>query len=112
MGFETLKISKKVMATTEDTSEITPASGKIVTILRFRGSAPSSLKSTVKLIWDYGGVGERELWTIEGNDVIPRDEFSDEVLVGDGTKILAVTLDNGESSDVFMTGSAKIFVKD
>ena len=101
-----IEISKEVNGFTEDYAAHTPANGKNFIVMAFEGSGvAASLNAVVKLVWDFGGAGETVLWTIKGNDFMKH--HIDDTL-GDGTKKLAVVLDNGEAGPVFMSGYCRI----
>ena len=103
-----LSISKEVAAQTEDSDTYTPANGVTVQVLLFAGSSPHDANTIVKLVWDWDGAGEEILWAIEGQHTAPR-RFS---IMGDGTKKLAVALDNGLTDPVTMSGYARVEVPD
>jgi len=109
MAWNELKISKSVTAGTKAATTITPANGKIVTVGVFKGEAAFTAISSVMLIWDYQGAGETCIWTVKGSGSMP---FKHIITDADGTKKLAVCLDNGEASDIVMSGFADVYVKD
>jgi len=106
-----LTISKQVISGTEEYIEYAPPQGKIITVSFFIGNAPSSINSVVKLIWKYGSGSEQILWTIKGGESysVPTRLPIQDV---DGINKLAVVLENAESADIYMSGSAIIEVED
>ena len=67
-----------------------PANGKTWEIVRFVGSAAYLALTTVKLVWDQGGAGEEVIASTHGDANL---ELVRQV-VGDGTKKLALVLEN------------------
>jgi len=100
-----LKMSKEIPTVDKDGVEHVPANGSIITIPIFEAAGAVKEHATVKLIWDYGGAGEEVIWTIHGDGKMP---FSHVITDTDGTKILAVCLDNQEGSNLFMSGYALV----
>ena len=109
MAWTELKISKSVAAGQKNTAEVIPANGKRVTIGTFQGEAAFTAVSSVMLIWDYGGAGEICIWTVKGSGSMP---FKEVLTDADGTKKLAVCLDNGEAAATTMSGFADIYIED
>lgn len=71
-----------------------PANGKTWEIIRFVGSAAYVATTSVKLVWDYGGAGEEIIASTHGDANV---EMVRQV-VGDGTKKLALVLENDSDS--------------
>lgn len=71
-----------------------PAAGKTWEIVRFVGSAAYLAETTVKLVWDQGSASEEVLASTHGDSNI---ELVRQV-VGDGTKKLALVLQNASLS--------------
>ncbi len=76
------------------TKDQVPASGKTWEVVRFAGSAAYSPETSVKLVWDLGGAGEEVIAATHGGANI---ELVRQV-VGDGTKKLALVLENDSLS--------------
>ena len=67
-----------------------PATGKTWEIVRFVGSGAYVPETTVKLVWDQGGAAEEVIASTHGDanlDLVRQ-------VVGDGTKKLALVLEN------------------
>ncbi len=71
-----------------------PAAGKTWEIVRFVGSAAYLPETTVKLVWDLGGPGEEVIASTHGDANL---ELVRQV-AGDGTKKLALVLENDSLS--------------
>lgn len=71
-----------------------PANGKTWEIVRFVGSAAYLSTTAVKLVWDAGGAGEEVIASTHGDANL---ELVRQV-VGDGTKKLALVLENDASA--------------
>ena len=97
-----LTLSKSVAATTEDSTDFTPATGDFF-ITTFHGEAAYDTNCAVKLIWDFGGT-EEILWSTKGSAILDIEITR----TGDGVKKLALTLDNGLAGAIIMSGMAKI----
>lgn len=105
-----LKVSEEIAATTAVCDELTPASGKSITVLKFEGGAAFTQNSVVRLMWDHEGVGEECIWSIKGESTLPHQAVVDAVDV-DGVKKLALCCDNGESGAVWMSGYAEVLIE-
>ena len=103
--------SKDVTNGTESSDDYVPPDGKKFYILEMHGSAAFSKNSVVKLIWDYGGA-DNVIWSLKGDGHTP-DSFRGELIAtGNGVKKLSLVLDNGETTNVVMSGLAWIKVED
>ena len=111
MAIEELELSMEVGATTSECVTYTPANGKDFRVLSFHGEAAFDANAAVELIWIHNHDTEDEdvLWTIKGSGglahMIRRTD-------ADGTRKLALCLDNGLGGAVYMSGHARIFVED
>lgn len=84
--------------------------GLTARVMLFEGSAPSSSLSVLRLIWRWGeGVDEESHWTIANDKPMPRYFIPE--FVGDGVKKLAVCLDNGCTSDYYMSAFALVEIE-
>lgn len=82
----------------------TPANGVEFNIIAFHGEAAFDPNAAVELVWDSDGTPEI-LWTIKGSGQCPISFTR----TGDGTKKLALCLDNGMASgSVYMSGYALV----
>ena len=108
MAVEELTLAKEVSASAEDCETFVVPNGKRFKVLNFHGSAAFQPNAAVKLVWDFGGAGETIVWAIKGQDEMPF-AFNE---VGDGTKKIAVCLENGETGALFLSGYARIWVED
>ena len=79
-----------VAAVTQAVKDQIPPNGKTWEVVRFVGSAAYLAETSVRLVWDYGGVGEEVLASTHGDSNV---ELVRQV-VGDGTKKLAIVLEN------------------
>jgi len=104
-----LKVSQKVLAGEQTADSYVVPSGDNALIYYFEGSAPDSPLTVVRLVWDFGGVGEEDLWVLQRQGIMPNREFSTKV-IGDGVKKLAVVCDNGCTSDYYFNAFAKVKV--
>jgi hypothetical protein len=102
--------SQEVAASTEESFEYTPANGKKFIVDQFFGDGAFSQNVVVKLVWDYGGGAEQVLWTIKGSSQLPPNKTFE--LTGNGTKKLALALDNGASGPVYISGFIRAWVED
>lgn len=82
-------------------SEVVPSAGKTVFIDSFEGNDATSAMAACLLIWDYGGAGEEVLWAINQGVGLPHDIRRS----ADGTKKLAVVLDNACTQDYYMSAA-------
>lgn len=113
MARQALYIAKSVTSGNEDSDTYTVPNGKKVTVVSFNGEAAFSPNSAVKIVWDFGGGAEAVLWSIKGSDKIDSRITQDfPTMTGDGTKKIAVALDNGEAGSVFLSGHATLEVED
>lgn len=78
-----------------------PAAGKKLIIDKFNAQAPYSINSVCKLVWDFGGAGEKVIWIIKGTGSMPMRHVIP-VTETNGVRKLAVTCDNAESGDILM----------
>ena len=108
MAQVTLHLSKGVAATTEDATTYIPANGKQVDIISFCGEGAFTPNCAIKLIWDWTGT-DTILWSIKGSSKI---ESLPPVTAANGIKKIALTLDNGETGTVFMSGRVVLEVED
>lgn len=106
-----LIISQEVPAGTEVASSMVPASGKKTVINIFQGSAAYNPNAVCKLVWKFGSGSETVLWTVKGESQLPTKI---ELPIGeiDGVNVLAITLDNGNSGNLFMSAYAVIVSED
>jgi len=111
MAIKRLYISKDVTAGTEETDTFIPANNKKVYIHEMHGSAAFSKNSAVKLVWDYGGAN-KVIWSIKGDGGTPQAFRGEKIGTGNGVKVVALVLDNGETSNVLMTGISWLRVED
>lgn len=100
--FKELRKVATVTSGTETAETVISANGKKITLTKFVGNPTSSAKCCCEVVWDYGGAGEEKLWVISNGPGIPTeittlDGGGD--ITGDGTKKLALVLNNGCSSD-------------
>ena len=102
-----LLISKEVVNGIEDCDTYTPADGVKFEVMSFLGEGCFSKNAVVKLVWDIDGAPEI-LWSMKGSSAMPTNIQVERT--GDGTKKLALCLDNGESGPVVMSGFAVIGV--
>lgn len=98
-----LMLSKEVSALTEESVEFAPAQGKAVKISKFVAEGAFSENAVVKLIWDFEGAGETPIWTIKGSSEMPFIHTIPKKDVN-GTKKLAVVLENSLLGPVFLSG--------
>lgn len=105
-----LIISEIVVAATDEAVTEIPATGKKIVIHTFEGSAPGSSKADVRLVWDFGGVGEEILWSIQVDGPFPKGKSFERA--GDGVKKMAVCLANGCTADYVLSGYALGVVTD
>ena len=99
-----VRISEEVAASTEEYDDsCVPATGNF-DIVVFHGEGAFDPNAAVKLVWDFGGGSEEVIWTIKGSGSMPFRI----TLTGNNSKKLAVTLDNGMSGSIFMSGYFKI----
>jgi hypothetical protein len=82
------------------TDPITPNNGEKVSIVRFSGSVPPFALASVRLVWDFEGLAEEEIWDISGDKPMP---FS-KTVVGDGTKVLALVAENNDPDGHYFSG--------
>lgn len=94
-----LHIADLVLAGTQKVVEITPTSGTTVYVESFEGNDSTAALAACLLIWDHGGAGEEILWAINQGQGLPNDLRR----VADGTKKLAIVLDNACNSDYYMS---------
>lgn len=80
--------------------EQVPANGKTWEVVRFIGSGAYLPTTAVKLVWDYGGAGEEVIAATHGDANV---EMVRQV-VGDGTKRLAIVLENDSESAQVLGG--------
>ena len=107
----TMRIAREVAAGAEDcTTEYIPAAGEEVVIAAFVGESIYAQTSNSRIVWDAGGAGETIIWSIKGSGRMP---FRHKIYPADtdGVKKLAICLENGESSPVFMAGYAKLEIE-
>lgn len=98
-----LKLSKLVTKATEDAITFIPETG-LFYVSEFIADAAFDSHCAVKLVWDYGQAGETLLWSIKGSHSVNLDLE----LTGDGSKKLAVCLDNGLDDSVVLSGYALV----
>jgi len=103
-----LNLSKEIASSAEEADTHIPANGKKFEVQLFRGEAAYSQNAAVKLVWDYGGGGETIIWVIKGSGDMPFVYTN----TGDGTKKIAISLDNGESGALYLSGYADIWEED
>jgi hypothetical protein len=94
-----LSLAKEVSSSTTEANTVVPASGKEVTVTKFSGHAAYSVNSCVKAVWDYDGT-EEIIWSTKGDDT----EEIHHTLTGNGSKKLAIVLENGEDGALVMSG--------
>jgi len=112
MAKQVLYLAKSVSASTEDCDTYTVPNGKDVTVIDFHGEAAFSASSAVKIIWDSGGA-DTILWAMKGSGEMPKKAAEDfPTMTGNGTKKIALCLDNGEGSSIFMSGHVILEVED
>jgi len=107
----TLYKAAEVTSGQEVADTYVPANNKAIEIILFHGQAAYSANSAVKLVWDFGGAGEEVLWSIKGGGDMPAHHIETFTKIGDGVKKIAVTLDNGEAGNIFMSGLAHLKVE-
>ncbi len=111
MPFKTLRKATTVNSGQAIAVTATPANGKKIIVTKFIGNDTSSAKASCKLVWDYDGTPE-SLWIInEGSPFEGEIETleDDSEIVGDGTKKLAIVLDNGCSDAYNMSAFCEYF---
>jgi len=104
---EILSVSEEVASSTEEYDVYTPADGETVIIQEFYGEGAFTQNSAVCLKWNYNtstGAYDDLLWSVKGASKMGESK----TVVGDGTKKLAVTCDNGEDGAVMMTAYARL----
>jgi len=112
MSRQVLYLAKAVASATEDCETYTPANGKSVRVISMHSEAAFSANSAVKIVWDYSGTPV-VLWAAKGSGSLPLAITEDfPAMVGDGTKKIAVCLDNGETGTIFMSGHVILEVGD
>ena len=89
-----------VSALGREVKDQVPANGKTWEIVRFVGSAAYLSTTAVKLVWDFGGPGEEVIASTHGDANL---ELVRQV-VGDGTKKLALVLENDAPSAQVLGG--------
>jgi len=93
-------ISKKVLGLTAIVDTQIPLSGEIVRITEFKYQANPNQDTHVRLVWDYLGLSEEILAIGYGTGTTP---ICIEV-VGDGTKILAIVVQNDSGGAEYLGG--------
>ena len=111
MSIQKLSASQKVSSGTKVADTYVVPDGIKATCISFEGSAALSSLSVIRLVWDYGGGGETDLWIIQNDEPMPNDYISETTVTGDGSKKLAVVADNGAGADYYMSGFAIIEVE-
>lgn len=102
-----LRISAKITSGNQTADTYIVPNGETACVYFFEGSAPDSPLTVVRLVWDFGGASEENLWVIQREGNMPSRE-RDIDLVGDGIKKLAVVCDNGCTSDYYFNAFAKV----
>jgi len=104
----TLKIVQIVLVGIEAFHSFVPEAGKKLTIRTLIADA-SFPDSPAKLVWDFGGAGERVIWGLRRMSIMPHIEVIDASEV-DGVKEIALVCENGEATDIFV--SARCIVEE
>lgn len=101
MGIEIkeLIISKRSAAAESTASAYVPPNGAILIIESFNGESGFSTDTVVRLEWN--GV---IIWTTKGSGKMPFEKVIDDC---DGTKKLALIVDNGINSSIYLSAYVK-----
>ena len=100
---KSLMLTKEVNSSTTESNTVIPANGAEIEISFFEGHAAYTVNSCVKAIWDLDGTPEI-IWSTKGDTTSNNLSFS---ATGDGSKKLAVCLENGEDGALVMSGMIK-----
>lgn len=111
MAIEKLYLSKEVAANTEECDTHVVENGKNVKILAFHGEGAFDMNVAIKAVWDYSGT-EEILWSIEGSGSMPNYVTSETEKTGNGTKKMALCLDNGTNGPVVLSGTIVLEIDD
>lgn len=104
------RISDSVLSVREFFQTYIPPEGSAVEIVQIIGEGAYTLNSEVRVVWDYEGQSPEILWTIRGSG-----RFNDKITIDssktNGIRKLALVLDNGEQTQLNMSGYMTILVK-
>ena len=112
MAIVELYKSAQVAATSQATHSYLVPNTKRFRILDFWAETPTADLCAVAILWDTAGANI-SLWNIKSSNKMPTLAGPSTLQTnGNGVKILSLTLNNGGTSSVYMSGFARIWVED
>ncbi len=111
MAWKELYLSAKLATRTTQKVKYEIPNGKMFRIVQFYGETATNSNCAIVVIWDSEGT-ETPLWAIKGSNQMPDMAGPSTKNTGDGSKQIALYLDNMSDDTVYMAGFAKIWIQD
>jgi len=96
-----LRLYKLVAASSQETSDYTPANGEEIVVVNAGGDSSDAPDSVICVVWDPGGA-QQEILLSTYRSV--KHENVAKVFTGDGTRVLRIQLTNDLTEATYMGG--------
>ena len=96
-----LRLYKLVSASSQETSDYTPANGEEIVVVNAGGDSSDTPDSAVCVVWDPGGAQQEILLTTYRD---AKHQNISKIFTGDGTRVLRVQLTNDLAEATYMGG--------